>query len=131
VFIGDITLTKGSHSGLGTSVAGAKPQNVTPEIANTDCPTPLSTTEFGKIFNAVSALPADEEKFGYLMEQMDKCYETWQARTLVGKLSGDAARYELLRKIYPRITDQSNFPALDDLLTSDVWKAEFNRLVHR
>jgi hypothetical protein len=62
---------------------------------------------------------------------LDKCYETWQARTLAAKFSGDAARYELLRKIYPRITDQASFPLLDDLLTTDIWKTEFNRLVHQ
>jgi hypothetical protein len=132
VFIGDLTLSKGNHSDTGHPIIPAGTAAESPSvITNTDCPTPISSEEFGKIFAKVSAFSADEEKFEYLMEQMDKCYETWQARTLTGKLSGDAARYELLRKIYPRITDQAAFPALDDLLTSETWKAEFNRLVHR
>ena len=132
VFIGDLAFSKGSRSDSG-HVASPAQTAVTsaPAITNSDCPTPLSSAEFGKIFSAMSAFTEDEERFEYFSGQLDKCYETWQARTLAGKLSGDAARYELLRKIYPRITDQAAFPALDDLLTTEVWKAEFNRLVHR
>ena len=132
VFIRDMELSKGNTKDAG-DLSAANPDNpasALPAITNTDCPTPISSAEFGKIFTAMSGFTADEDKLEYLGGQMNLCYETWQARTLAGKLSGDVARFTLLKKIYPRITDQAAFPLLDDLLTNDTWKAEFSRLVH-
>lgn len=100
-------------------------------IINTDCPTPLSNEEFGKIFSEISGLGSDEDRLDFMTKKLSFCYQSWQARTLVGRLEGDAARFELLKKIYPRITDQSAFPLLDDLLSAPVWKAEFDKLIHR
>jgi hypothetical protein len=102
-----------------------------PAILNSDCPTAMTSAEFGKVFNTMSASATDEERLEYMQGKMDGCYETWQARALAQMLSGDAARYSLLKKIYPRISDQGSFSLLDDLLTTDIWKAEFARLVHR
>jgi hypothetical protein len=131
-FIGDLELstpnTDPSTTRATTSTATAP---VPAAIANSDCPNAISSSEFSKVFNGLSSYNADEERLEYFGKQLDKCYETWQARTLAGKLQGDAARYELLRKIYPRITDQGSFPLLDDLLSAPAWKEAFNRLVHR
>lgn len=133
VFIRDIELSKGERRDSGDIVLTRTSGGATPTttISNSDCPAPLTAAAFSRIFTAVSALTEDEERLEYLSGQMTECYETWQARTLAGKLAGDAARYELLKKIYPRITDQSAFPLLDDLLTTEIWKTEFLRLVHR
>lgn len=132
VFIRDIELSKGEQRDSGGVLIMYPSGNATQvAISNSDCPAPLTAAAFGKIFTALSAFTEDEERLEYLGGQMTECYETWQARTLAGKLAGDAARYELLKKIYPRITDQSAFPLLDDLLTTEIWKAEFLRLVHR
>jgi hypothetical protein len=134
-FINDMELsTPNSTSGNvsnGTTQRNTKTGTVPPPIANSDCPNAIGASEFGKVFNGLSAYGTDEEKVEYFGKQLDKCYETWQARTLAGKLEGDAARFELLRKIYPRITDQAAFPLLDDLLSTPSWKDAFNRLVHR
>ena len=124
-FIGDLEFSRDKRADTITAARVA----TTATITNTDCPSPIGTSEFGRIFNSPSALQADEDKLEYFFGQLDKCFETWQARTLASKFSADAARYELLRKIYPRITDQAAFPLLDDLLTTDIWKAEFSRLV--
>jgi hypothetical protein len=127
-FISGIEFSKG----LGKDSAGAPPEagsGKAAAILNSDCPTPISSEAFSKVFSAVSRLTTDEDKIEYLSGQMNLCYETWQARTLAGRLESDVARYELLRKIYPRITDQAAFPLLDDLLTTEIWKAEFNRLI--
>ena len=136
-FIKGMELTKGEPA-TAKETANAtlytkttEPQSsTTVSISNSDCPTPLSSADFGKIYNAMSAYGTDEERIEYINGKMDQCYASWQARTLANKLTGDAARYSLLKKIYPRITDQSAFPLLDDLLTTDVWKAEFARIVH-
>lgn len=104
---------------------------VKPPIVNSDCPNPATAPEFGKVFNGLSSYSTDEDRLEYIGKHLDKCYETWHARTLAGKFEGDAGRYEMLRKIYPRITDQGSFALLDDLLTAPAWKDAFNRLVNR
>jgi len=134
-FIGDMELsTPNSASGnvsTGATQSNSKTSTAPPPIVNSDCPNAMSASDFGKVFNGLSAYSTDEEKVEFFGRQLDKCYESWQARTLAGKLEGDAARFELLRKIYPRITDQAAFPLLDDLLSTPSWKDAFNRLVHR
>ncbi len=102
-----------------------------PVITNSDCPAAVSTAEFGKLFNSMSGNTGDEDRLAFVMTRLDVCYESWQARALAGMLSTDAARFILLKKIYPRITDQSAFTLLDDLFTAETWKAEFAKLVRR
>jgi len=117
-----------SSSGTQNTTVISRPKAVA--IVNSDCPQPLSNQDFSKVFNGLNGRKTDEERLDYFSSQLGYCYASWQARTLVGKMETDAARYELLHKIYPRITDQSEFPLLDDVLTTDIWKAEFLRLVH-
>ncbi len=105
------------------------PRTELPAITNSDCPNAISRDEFSKIFNGMSAVSGDEDRLAYIMGQMDVCYESWQARALAQMMGTDAARFTLLKKIYPHITDQGAFPLLDDMLSSEVWKAEFLRLV--
>jgi hypothetical protein len=99
-------------------------------IVNSDCPSAMSSVDFKPIFNGMAAVSGDEERLGYILGKMDLCYESWQARALSQMLSGEAARFTLLKRIYPRISDQASFPLLDDLFTTDTWKTEFAHLVH-
>ncbi len=101
-----------------------------PAILNTDCPAPIQSDEFSTIFHALNTRESDEDRVDYLSGQMNHCYTSWMARTLTMRLQSDAARFSLLKRIYPRITDQGAFPLLDDLLTADAWKEEFAKLVH-
>lgn len=117
-----ITLEQSETTGSSPTAAG---------IINTDCPSPLDKEEFSKIFTGISEYNTDEDRLEFMSKKLGFCYQTWQARTLVNRLEGDAARFELLKKLYPRITDQSAFPLLDDLLSAPVWKAEFDQLIHR
>jgi hypothetical protein len=133
-FIPDIELTKpaGTASTTGDSASISTISGIAiPIIVNSDCPSAMSSAEFSKIFSPMAAYSTDEERLEFMQGKMDVCYESWQARALAQMLSGDAARYTLLKKMYPRVADQGAFPLLDDLFTSDIWKAEFARLVHR
>ncbi len=98
---------------------------------NSDCPQPLPDKDFERIYKTMIKQTADEDRVAYLNSQLDNCYQTWQARTLGSMLAEDAARYTFLKNIYPHITDQQAFPLLDDMLRSDVWKAQFLQLTHR
>lgn len=127
-FIPDMELSKPgetSENTVKTSVV-TKPA----AILNSDCPSAISSADFKPIFNAMAAVSSDEERLGYILDKMNLCYESWQARALAQMLSGDAARFTLLKRIYPRISDQASFPLLDDLFSTETWKAEFAKLVH-
>lgn len=97
---------------------------------NSDCPKAMEDAEFETVYKAMMQKSTDEDRIDYLNRQMDKCYLTWHARTLGSMLTEDAARYTFLKKVYPRISDQQEFPLLDDLLKSEVWKAQFQQLIH-
>jgi hypothetical protein len=98
---------------------------------NSDCPQPLPDEDFERIYKAMMQKATDEDRVGYLNSQLDKCYQTWQARTLGTMLSEDAARFTFLKNVYPHITDQQAFPLLDDMLRSEVWKTQFAQLTYR
>lgn len=99
-------------------------------IRNSDCPNALSNEDFGKVFNAMSAQSGDEQRLAYILGQMDKCYLSWQARSLAQMLSTESARFTLLKHIYPRISDQASFSLLDDLFNTETWKNAFSKLLH-
>ena len=97
---------------------------------NSDCPEPIDNATFEKVYKAMMEKSTDEDRIDYLNSQMDRCYQSWHARTLGNMLTEDAARYTFLKKVYPRITDQQAFPLLDDILRSAVWKTQFQQLIH-
>lgn len=136
-FISGIELNRPGESGAtmakppagAASAPGATP-TLSPEFRNSDCPEAMDDATFEQVYKTMMEKEGDEARTDYLFRQMDRCYKTWQARTLGSMLSADAARYSFLKKVYPRISDQASFPLLDDLLTSEVWKTEFRKLVH-
>lgn len=99
-------------------------------VPNSDCPSAISDEDFGKIYRRMIDKSGDEDRLSYIEEQSDKCYSTWQVRTLASMLSMDAARFSLFKKFYSRITDQKEFPLLDDLLRDSAWKDAFSQLIH-
>lgn len=97
-------------------------------IINSDCPTPLSGDDFDDIYRKASG-KNDKVRLKYLLSEMDKCYTTGQARVLAQVLENDPERYTLLKRIYPRITDQSLFPELENLLSTQEWKGYFKLIL--
>lgn len=98
--------------------------------SQSDCEQPLSSEQFEPLFTQYSGMEGDEGKLEFFYGKLDACYQSWQARSLAERLGSDAARFELLKKIYPRISDRKSFSLLDDLITDETWKAEFNKLIH-
>ena len=99
-------------------------------VHNSDCPFPLPDDAFSKLYKQTLEQATDEDRLAFLGKQMDKCYATWQVRTIANILLLDAARFTLLKEIYPHVTDQQGFPLLDDLLHGQAWKDSFQQLVH-
>lgn len=122
--------TSTSTTNTDTSTTPAANDNVVQSIPNSDCPTPLSRDDFGAIYKNALNQADDEARTAFLLGKMDVCYASWQARALATMLTTDAARFTLLKKIYPRISDQSAFPLLDDLLRDPAYKDSFNQMLH-
>ena len=98
-----------------------------PASTATDC-TPVSDTGFRQIYQHATGQQTDEDRVAYLQGETGFCFKCWQVRTLAGTLTGDAARYTFLKNIYPRVSDQSAFPLLDDLLRTNTWKTAFAKI---
>lgn len=103
----------------------------TPAIVNSDCPEPISEATFQAILTKVMAQASEEARLGYLNQQLGGCFSTKQVAVLAKTMDSDAARYTLLKKIYPRVTDQAAYSDLDVLFTDAQWKAYFDQLVKR
>ncbi|PZF71006.1 DUF4476 domain-containing protein [Taibaiella soli] len=100
-------------------------------IVNSDCPDPISDATFDAIYQKVMAQSSEEARLGYLNQQIGGCFNTKQVGAFAKTMDSDAARYTLLKKLYPRTTDQANYGNLDALFTDPQWKAYFQQLVKR
>ena len=60
---------------------------------------------------------------------MEQCYTTSQARMLAKTLDNDPERYTFLKRVYPRVTDQAEFPVLESLLSTQEWKSYFRLIL--
>jgi hypothetical protein len=93
-------------------------------IPNSDCPEPVSNEDFTDIYERMLK-HGDKTRLKYLLDKLDRCYTTAQIRVLTKGLGNDPERYQFLKQAYPRVTDQSNFPLLESLLSTQEWKGYF------
>jgi len=93
-------------------------------IINSDCPAPMDSKELDNMLNKLQKHD-DGYRLKYLLSRLDKCYSTGQVRLLTKELNNDPERYQFLKQVYPRVTDQSNFPLLESLLSTQEWKSYF------
>lgn len=126
VFIDNVEL-KSERTG-NTIPAGGVAKNK-PAVVNSDCPGAISNDTFDKIYKK-AVTKSTTGKLKYLIEQVDgNCYTSNQVRQLAQILPGDAERYTYLKKIYPRVTDQSAFQRLENLLNTAEWKDYFRSML--
>lgn len=93
-------------------------------IINSDCPAPIDSKEFDNMLNKLQK-HSDNYRLKYLLSKLGNCYSTSQIRLLTKELNNDPERYQFLKQVYPRVTDQSNFPLLESLLSTQEWKSYF------
>lgn len=98
-------------------------------IPNSDCPEPVTEARVQSIYRKTLTYTTEEARLGYLNGQTNNCYSTEQAALLVQTMESNAARYSWLKKIYPRITDQSAFGSLSELFSDEAWKSHFLQMV--
>ncbi|MBL7719410.1 MAG: DUF4476 domain-containing protein [Flavipsychrobacter sp.] len=109
-------------------IATSAPATTTPTVANSDCPRPLPRSDFEDVLKRAKS-KSDNNRLKYLLEQTDKCYSSIQVRLLTRSLATDPERYAFLKEIYPRVTDQANFPSLESAITSKEWKGYFRLIL--
>ncbi len=99
-------------------------------VTNSDCPEAINNDDFEDLYNKVQD-KNEKIKLKYLLSKMDDCYTSNQARILAEALSNDPEKYTFLKRVYPRITDQYNFPAHENLLSTEEWKSYFRLILSK
>lgn len=130
-FIGDMELSNSkTQAGEGMLPAGGKTvyENKV-AIINSDCPSAMSNSQFEALLKRVNN-KTSTERLKVIFDKMDNCFTSNQIRILTKTLTGDDMRFTLLKKAYPRVTDQSTFVTLENLLSSEEWKGYFRDMVH-
>lgn len=98
-------------------------------IVNSDCPHAVDNDLFDAIYKKAESKP-ESARLKYLLDKTsDNCFTTNQVRILTGTLENDPERYTFLKKAYSRVTDQSVFPGLENLLSSREWKDYFKLIL--
>ncbi|MBA3827407.1 MAG: DUF4476 domain-containing protein [Taibaiella sp.] len=97
-------------------------------IINSDCPQPISTPDFDNLRGKMMK-EEDGDRLKFLLGKLGNCYTTMQVRLLVNGLVYNGERFEFLKRCYSRVTDQSNFKQLENVLTSEDWKINFRKIV--
>jgi hypothetical protein len=128
-FINDVELKNKANRQDNMLPAG---KVVKPELAiiNSDCPTAMENGAFEKLLNKTSDKPA-VDRLKYIFDRMDNCYTTNQVRQLAATLKTDAEKLTLFKKAYPRVTDQSAFARLENMMSTPEWKEYFKDLIKK
>lgn len=111
--------------------AAPNPATTTLPQVNRACPEPIGDEKFDDIYLAAKAKNNDEKRIGYLIKKAEEnCYSSRHAFLLARLMQAESLRYSFLKAIYPKITDQQNFPLLADALFQTLeWKSYF-RLIY-
>lgn len=97
-------------------------------LTNSDCPGAMSDGDFEDLYSKTQSRP-EKAKLKFLLSKMSDCYDTRQVRALAEVLGNDPERYTFLKRVYPRVSDQGNFPALENMLSTQEWKDYFNLIL--
>ena len=114
-----------------TNTEMAVPEAAAPKRSfaiNSDCPQAVPDGAFQDIYNKMNG-KTDKTRLKYLLGKLDYCYTTSQLRILAKGLNNDPERYAFLKQAYPHATDQGNFAALENLLTTREWKDYFRLIM--
>lgn len=97
-------------------------------VTNSDCPTAMDNAMFEDLYEKTQA-KQEKQKLKFLLSKMDNCYTSQQARVMAESLNNDPEKYTFLKRVFPRVTDQYNFAALENLLSTQEWKGYFRLIL--
>lgn len=110
------------------AIANQPPTNNRVVVVNSDCSSAINDNEFEDLYNKTQS-KSEKSKLKFLLTKMDACYTTNQARILAESLGNDPEKYTFLKRVYSRVTDQHNFPMLENMLTTQEWKSYFKLIL--
>jgi hypothetical protein len=93
---------------------------------------PMSSTDFDQVYRNVNTQWSQASKMSEARDVFNNSsyyFSADQTRQIVGLMSSEANRLELLKLAYDNITDQSNFYQLYDLLRSQASRDELDNYV--
>ncbi|HWI91808.1 MAG TPA: DUF4476 domain-containing protein [Flavisolibacter sp.] len=93
---------------------------------------PMSSTDFNQVYRNVNTQWSQASKMSEARDVFNNSsyyFSADQTRQIVGLISSEANRLELLKLAYDNITDQSNFYQLYDLLRSQASRDELDNYV--
>lgn len=101
------------------------------QIANTDCPNAMSNEAFETFALKLLDKEGDENRLKYLKKQATSyCFSTEQVRIIAANLSMQSARYEAVKLLYQRTSDQKNYNRLESLFNTPFLKEKFKAILH-
>lgn len=101
--------------------------------ADLACGNAISEKDFGKIKNKMLSKSSSEPEMIAAAEKAtgNKCLTTEQLQRLGNLLLSDATRLTLYTTMFPHISDQSRFPALESQLIDSSYKSQFRSFLER
>lgn len=129
-FMNNVTLQNDRDRQSNGSDMIAKPQenDTYTGVVNSDCPNPMSESEFDDIY--ITMMKQGGDKLNYLLDHMKSCFSTEQVRLLAHNLPNDTDRFTFMKRVYAHVTDQSDFYMLEHLFTTEEGKDNFRHLVN-
>lgn len=129
-FIDNITFNNENNTAATAEIPAGNSSPENTGIINSDCSKAISALSFSRLKNVLLSRKTEDERLGLILEaSKNNCFETTQAGELIETLDTDLARFSALKKLYPKITDQSKYSSLEYLLSTDEWKTYFQRIV--
>src|SRR5690606_2841467 len=100
-------------------------------VLNSDCPEPITEEEFEMIYYPLLEQNSDEDILKIMRRNYKNCYTTNMVEKMASTLKTDAGKYSLIKKLYPRVTDQSHYADLEKLFENAAYKNSFSELINR
>jgi len=103
---------------------------VAPGIANTDCKTAMSNSDFEDFATKILDQTTDDDKLKVLNRDKNRyCFTTEQVRIIANNLETQSGRYEVARILFARTSDQDNYPKLEALFKTNYLKGKFREIM--
>jgi hypothetical protein len=127
-----VSLSYGQEVHLTINKDGSISREETSSNAAYGYKSPMSSTDFNQVYRNVNTQWSQASKMSEARDVFNTSsyyFSADQARQIVGLISSEANRLELLKLAYDNITDQSNFYQLYDLLLSQASRDELDNYV--
>jgi hypothetical protein len=101
------------------------------QMVNSNCKGISTEDDFLKLRKKMASANSDEEMVNTARKAFkSKCYSTQQIRNLAVLFLSDAGKYQFFDAAYPFVSDSSNFPNLETLLTDSYYINRFKVMIN-